>query len=283
MQKTLRKYLSLLKLHHWLKNLLLLFPPFFGAKLRDPQVLAAVIPAFLSFSFAASCGYILNDIWDRKYDSLHASKKYRPIASGDISVATASVIAGVLYLCAMILSGSVSNRFQGYVIIYLFLSCSYTMYFKNIVIVDIFFVAFGFLVRVLAGGQAFNITVTNWLFLTVFTVALFLAAGKRLGELISMKEDAQKHRKSLIHYPQSFLENLLWFCASSALVTYALYTIENTRQMFYTVPIAAFGLIRYVYIAKKGTGDPTDALLKDNQILITGIVWIVMVGSFIYQ
>jgi decaprenyl-phosphate phosphoribosyltransferase len=283
MQKTLHNYLSLFRPHHWLKNLLLLFPPFFGAKLLDPQVAAAIVPALVSFSFAASCGYILNDVWDRKFDSLHVSKKYRPVASGDISVITASVIAAVLYLVAMIIAGSVSTRFQGFVIIYLLLSCSYTMYFKNLVIADIFFIAFGFLIRVLAGGQAFNIRVTNWLFLTVFIVALFLATGKRLGELISLKEGAHKHRKSLNEYSPSFLEGILWFCASSALVTYALYTIENMSGMFYTVPLAAFGLVRYIYIVKEGKGDPTEALLKDEQIMVTALIWVVFLADLIYK
>ncbi len=282
MQKTLHNYLSLFRPHHWLKNLLLLFPPFFAAKLLNPQVTAVIIPSIVSFSFAASCGYILNDIWDRKYDSLHVSKKYRPIASGGISIVTASVIATVLYLAAMIIAGSVSTRFQGFVIIYLFLSCSYTMYFKNLVIADIFFIALGFLVRVLAGGQAFNVHVSNWLFLTVFMVALFLATGKRLGELISLKEDAQKHRKSLNSYSPTFLEGILWFCASSAMVTYALYTIENKGEMFYTVPLAAFGLIRYIYVVKTGEGDPTEALLSDKPLFVTGLIWMAMIGVIIY-
>jgi len=282
MQRTIANYFSLFRPHHWVKNLLLLFPPFFGAKLLDPQVTAAILPSLVSFSLAASCGYILNDIWDRKYDILHVSKKYRPIASGEVSIVTASILAGLLYFSAMIVAGSVSTRFQGFVIIYLLTSCGYTMYFKNLVIADIFFVAFGFLLRVLAGGQAFDIRVTNWLFLTVFIVALFLATGKRLGELISLKEDAQKHRQSLNQYSPSFLEGILWFCASSALVTYALYTIENRSGMFYTVPLAAFGLIRYIYIVKDGKGDPTDALLKDPPIMATGILWVAAIGNILY-
>ncbi len=282
MGKTLSKYISLFRPHHWLKNLLLLFPPFFGARLLDPDVVSAILPALVSFSLVASCMYIVNDIWDRKYDSLHVSKKYRAIASGEISIVTASVIAGLLYVSAMIIAGSVSTRFQGFVIIYLLLSCAYTFYFKNVVIGDIFFIAFGFLIRVLAGGQAFNIRVTNWLFLTVFIVALFLATGKRLGELIALKENAQKHRKSLNQYSVSFLEGILWFCASSALVTYSLYTIENKGGMFYTVPLAAFGLIRYIYIVKDGNGDPTDALLKDPPIMATGILWVAAIGNILY-
>ncbi len=283
MYKTAKHYIMLLRPHQWLKNLLLFFPPFFGGKLLDRASLAVLIPSFLSFSFAASCGYIINDIKDRDVDRHHAAKKERPIVRGDISLIAASIIAAVLYVTAMIVAGSVSAEFEGYLIIYLFISFLYTMYLKNVVIVDIFILALGFLVRVKAGGEAFNIEVTKWLFLTVFVIALFLAAGKRLGERICMGDDARKHRKCLNEYSPSFLEGILWFCASAALVSYALYTIENKIGMFYTVPLAAFGLIRYIYIVKEGKGDPTEALLKDRQIMITAIVWVLMIGSILYR
>jgi 4-hydroxybenzoate polyprenyltransferase len=127
------------------------------------------------------------------------------------------------------------------------------------------------------------VAVSGWLFLTVFMVALFLAAGKRLGELISQGADAGKQRSSLNHYSQSFLEGILWSSAASALITYALYIIENRKGMIYTVPLAAFGLFRYIYIVKEGKGDPTEALLKDTQILVTGIIWAGIIGLLIYK
>jgi decaprenyl-phosphate phosphoribosyltransferase len=281
-QTTIKRYLSILRPHQWLKNLLLLFPPFFAGKILEPFVLAAIVPALLSFSFAASCGYIINDIKDRGHDRFHAVKKNRPIARGDISLTSASLIAGALYLTAMILAGAVSQRFEGYLIIYLLLSFLYSMFFKNIVIMDIFVLALGYIVRVMAGGEAFDIQVSKWLILTVFMVALFLSTGKRLGEFMIMGENAEKHRKSLNGYSASFLEGVLWFSAASALITYSLYCIENTRGMFYTVPLAAFGLIRYVYIAKNGRGDPTEALLQDWQIMITGVIWAGLIAVIIY-
>lgn len=249
----------------------------------EPQSLVIFIPSFLSFSFAASCGYIINDIIDREQDRHHDTKKHRPIAQGDISPLLASIIASALYLTAILLAGSVSARFEGYLIIYLFLTFLYSIYLKNYVIIDIFIVAFGFLVRIKAGGEAFNVEVTKWLFLTVFIVALFLATGKRLGEMISQGENAFKHRISLSGYSISFLEGILLFTASSALVTYALYVIENRGGMIYTVLVAAFGLIRYIYVVKEGKGDPTDVLLKDRQIMITGIIWVSMIGLIIYK
>lgn len=274
--------IRLLRPQQWAKNLLLLFPLFFAGKLLDPSVRSTIVPTLLSFSLLASSTYIVNDIIDKDSDKSHHSKKHRAIARGDISVPLAIVLALSLYFIAMLIASSVSKRYEAFLIVYLLVSCSYTFFFKNVVLVDIFFIAFGFLMRVLSGGEAFRITVTSWLFLTVFLVSLLLGAGKRLGELVSLGEDAHKHRKILAQYSQSFLEGLLWFSAAAALVTYSLYTLERQNSLFSTVPIAAFGLIRYIYIVKQGKGDPTEALLFDKQILGVGIVWVLMIGLIIY-
>ena len=282
MSKHINKYLSLIRPSQWLKNLLLLFPPFFGGRIFDPAVQKMIIPSLLSFSCAASCCYIINDIVDREGDRHHPGKKNRPLVRGDVSVAFAAVLAAVLYIMAIFVSVQVSTRYEGYLIIYLLLTFSYSIYFKNIVIVDIFFIAFGFLIRVLAGGEAFHVKVSSWLFLTVFIVALFLATGKRLGEIIMLGNDAAKHRNNLSQYTPAFLDGVLWFSAAAAIVMYALYTVENKSEMIYTVPIAAFGLIRYVYKVKDGQGDPTRALLKDTQILGAGMLWIAVIGVILY-
>lgn len=278
--------LSIIKMirpNQWMKNLLLLFPPFFAGKIFDQTVRSMILPSLLSFSLAASCSYIVNDIMDREADKNHQSKKERAIARGDISIPFAVILAILLYLTAMLISSSVSRQFEGLLIIYLLVSFAYTFFFRNLVLYDIFFIAFGFLMRVLAGGEAFRVTVTSWLFLTVFSVSLLLAAGKRLGELVSLGDNAHKHRKILARYSQNFLEGILWFSASSALVMYALYTIEQKKGLIYTAPVAAFGLLRYIYIVKDGKGDPTDALLTDTQIMGVGLLWTLMIGFMIYR
>jgi decaprenyl-phosphate phosphoribosyltransferase len=274
--------IKLLRPQQWAKNLLLLFPPFFAGKIFDMPVRSYMFPSLLSFCLAASCSYIVNDIIDRETDKNHHSKKNRAIARGDVSVPLAVVIAVVLYLSAMLISSSVSRRFEVFLTLYFVVSFAYTFIFKNIVIADIFFIAFGFLIRVLAGGEAFNIVISSWLFLTVFLVALLLGAGKRLGELVCLGDNAGKHRKILNQYSHTFLEGLIWFSAAAALVTYALYTLERKNALFYTVPLAAFGLIRYMYIVKQGKGDPTEALLFDKQIMGIGILWACMIGLIIY-
>jgi 4-hydroxybenzoate polyprenyltransferase len=159
----------------------------------------------------------------------------------------------------------------------------YSLYFKHRVIIDIFFVSFGFLIRVLAGGEAFHVAVSGWLFLTVFVVSLLLAAGKRMGELITMGNDAHKQRSILIQYSPAYLEGVLWFSAAASLVTYALYALEHHNRLYYTVPVVAFGLLRYIYTVKEGKGDPTNALLQDRQIMGVGIIWAAMIGLIIYK
>jgi decaprenyl-phosphate phosphoribosyltransferase len=274
--------IKLLRPNQWIKNLLLMFPLFFAGKLFDTHLRSNVIPAFISFSLAASCCYIINDIIDRDTDKNHESKRNRAIARGDISIPLALILAFSLYLISMLIASTVSRRFEGFLIIYLLVSCAYTFYFKNVVLVDIFFITFGFIIRLLSGGEAVRISVTSWLFLTVFLVSLMLGAGKRLGELVSLGDGAHKHRKNLIYYSHSFLEGLLWFSAAAAMVTYALYTVERENGLFYTVPLAAFGLIRYIYIVKQGRGDPTEALLFDKQILGVGVLWACLIGLIIY-
>jgi len=249
----------------------------------EPGVIMSIIPSFLSFSLVASSGYIINDIMDRESDRNHVSKKDRPIASGDVSVVTAIILAASLCAAGVVVSSTLSRTFEGFLIIYFFVSVVYSLYFKHRVIIDIFFVSFGFLIRVLAGGEAFQVVVSGWLFLTVFVVSLLLAAGKRMGELITMGNDAHKQRSILIQYSPAYLEGVLWFSAAASLVTYALYALEHHNRLYYTVPVVAFGLLRYIYTVKEGKGDPTNALLQDRQIMGVGIIWAAMIGFIIYR
>ncbi len=230
----------------------------------------------------SSSSYIINDVRDIEFDRSHDSKKKRALASGKISIISAMLLALLLLIFSFIISSFVSEIFWFYIVAYLAISFSYTFLLKNVVILDIFAISMGFLIRVLAGGEPFGVEVSDWLFLAVFLVAMFLATGKRRGELVSLGGAAKSHRKSLAGYTESFLEGILWFSASAALVTYALYTIEQKSGLFYTVPLAAFGLLRYILIVKEGKGDPTEALLGDTQIMATGLIWAVAIGWVVY-
>lgn len=276
------KYLFLLRPQQWIKNLLLLFPPFFAGTVLSDLALPRVGWTLLAFCSVASCSYLINDIRDVETDRKHETKRNRGLASGEISVSSAAFLALMLFCVSMLACFFVSRWFWLYVILYLLVSLSYTFFLKNLVLVDIFVIALGFVIRVLAGGEGFATPVSKWLFMTVFMVSLFLAIGKRAGELVLMGGKAHEHRRSLANYSISFLEGALWFSASSALVTYSLYTLEQSSSLFYTVPLAAFGLMRYILIVKEGKGDPTEALLKDPQIMGVGIVWAIVIASVIY-
>lgn len=248
-----------------------------------PLTLSRALPAFLSLSFAASVGYIINDMHDMASDRMHPRKKNRPLASGRMSLPVASVIGGLLSAGSLLLAREVSSWFPVYVLGYLGISLVYSYALKNVFLVDIFLIASGFIVRLLAGGEAFGVEISSWLFLTMFFVSLFMAAGKRMGEITSLREWASSHRVTLLEYSPDFLQNLLWTAAASSLLTYALYTTEGHHKLFYTVPLAAFGMFRYLYLLKRNQdADPTELLLHDKGLFATFGLWAVLVALMMY-
>lgn len=277
-------YIRLLRPTQWLKNLMLLFPPFLGGLLASQLLFAAVILPFLIFCLASSAIYIINDAVDYEVDKQHPSKKFRPLPSGDVAIGSALVLAGLLLVAAFYLATMISVKFQLLLLSYVVVSVLYSLFLKNYPLIDIFCIASGFIFRLHAGGEAFNVTISEWLFLTVFLLALFLSTGKRYSEKCSLGGEACLHRKSLSAYPDSFLDGLLFMTGSAVLVTYAMYVISrHSALLLYTVPLCCFGLLRYILRVQSGRGgDPTESLLRDFPLLIVGITWAVVVGWSIY-
>ena len=274
--------IQLLRTHQWLKNLMLFFPPFLGgALLTQGVVIKGAIP-FVAFSLASSAGYLINDLMDRETDLNHPRKSSRPLASGKVSVKTAKILAVMLTVSAVVIGIFVSKTFLMLVLAYLAVSIAYSCCLKNIPVVDLFCIATGFLFRLMAGGAVFGIRVSEWLFLSVLLLSLFLSAGKRLSEKQLLADTAGGHRKVLAHYPEGFLEGVLFMTGSAVLVTYTMYTLSH-RTLLYTVPLCCFGLLRYILRVKAGlSGDPTESLLRDPWLLVVGVGWSVMVGWGIY-
>ncbi len=276
------RYLKLLRPHHWIKNLLLFAAPFFGGTLFRTDNLLMAFPVFLAFSLCASSVYIFNDLMDIEKDRLHPRKRLRPIASGSISKDVAVIFGMVLVVPSLSLSFYISVSFFSFILTYILIQVFYTLYLKHIPIIDIFSIAAGFVIRVLAGGAAFDIKVSPWLFLTMFMISVVLATGKRLSESELLEDNASLHRKTLMHYSVSTLKEILLIASASSLITYALYTVEQSQQLVYTVPIVTFGLFRYILISQKGLGDATEALFKDRWLVLTVIVWLTIVGMMRY-
>ncbi|MRR54792.1 MAG: decaprenyl-phosphate phosphoribosyltransferase [Deltaproteobacteria bacterium] len=274
--------LSILRPTQWLKNLMLFFPAFLGGELLLPGVLARGMIPFLAFCLASSSAYVLNDIMDRERDKSHPRKSKRPLPSGRISFVTALSLYFFLLLGAFSFALTVSPVFFAILLAYLLVSISYSFYLKHIPIIDLFCVSAGFLFRLQAGGEAFGVEITAWLFLSVFLLAIFLSTGKRLYEKNALGENAVNHRRALESYPPGFLDGTMYMTGGAVLVTYTLYVIEH-HVLIYTVPLCCFGLLRYILRVKSGLGgDPTESLIRDVPLFVVGLLWTLMVGWGIY-
>jgi 4-hydroxybenzoate polyprenyltransferase len=273
----------LLRPHQWLKNLMLFFPPFLSGALFHPGMLAKGIIPFFAFCWASSAAYVFNDIFDRESDSQHPKKRFRPLPSGMVTKANAYVLFGTLFVGALIFAWSVSYIFLTFVLLYLSISLAYSLRLKHLPIVDVFCISLGFVLRLYAGGEAFGVHISDWLFLTVFLLAIFLSVGKRFSERRSLGSAAGGHRRTLEEYPDGFLESAMYLSGAAVLVTYAIYAISKPL-LVYTVPLCLFGLLRYLMKVKSGgEGDPTEALVKDVPLLIVSLLWAVLVAASVYQ
>lgn len=277
-------FIKLLRPLQWLKNLMLLFPPFLGGIILQQQLFPAVILPLMVFCLASSAVYIVNDTVDCTADKQHPTKQFRPLPSGEITTGVALILAVILLVSAICLASMISVKFLVFLLSYLLVSVIYSLVLKNYPVVDIFCIASGFIFRLLAGGEAFHVMISEWLFLTVFLLALFLSTGKRYSEKNALGYTAGLHRKALAAYPDRFLDGLLFMTGSAVLVTYSMYVItRHSALLLYTVPLCCFGLLRYILRVQSGRGgDPTESLLKDLPLLVVGISWAVMVGLSIY-
>ena len=278
----LKALIVLLRPHQWLKNLMIFFPPFLGGVLFTPGALQKGLLPFAAFCLASSATYVFNDIRDAEQDRIHPRKQHRPIASGAVPVPQAIIVGACLFVGSMMLSLQQPVIFWGWLLAYFVLSFAYSTVLKNLPVFDIFCISSGFVFRLFAGGVAFGVDVSDWLFLSVLLLAIFLSSGKRLSEKMMLGALSGDHRKALIEYSEGVLEGFMYMSGAAVLVTYTMYAITMHRLVF-TVPLCCFGLFRYVLLVKRGeSGDPTDSLMKDPVMFIVGLVWVVMVGFATY-
>jgi len=274
-----------LRPQQWVKNFLVLAPPFFGGALfTSTEMFLKMFLAFVAFSLASSTAYIVNDITDIEFDRLHPKKKERPLTSGRINIFTAVVLGIATLALSLAASFSIGIEFLIITVLYLLLSLSYSYYLQKVEIIDVFCIAIGFVLRIEAGGIASGIEVSNWLLLTTFLLSLLLAFGKRRHELALHNDMPNSFREVLYRYNTNFLDTTLSIFATTAIVTYAIYTVEVESRIFLmTVPLAIFGVLRYMYLVQTDTrGDPTESLYKDRPLLITVLLWFVITTAIIY-
>ncbi|MEP7289898.1 MAG: decaprenyl-phosphate phosphoribosyltransferase [Chloroflexota bacterium] len=288
----LRGMLRVMRPRQWAKNILIFVPIAFDRQISlvhlDP--LLRVIAAFVLFCVAASAVYVINDLVDVERDRQHPKKKYRPIASGQLSIPIARVMAVVMPILAV--GGALLFSLPLALILFAYLvkQIAYSFYFKNVVIMDVMLLAAGYILRIIAGVVV--ITVTNfspWLYVCAGSFALFLAVAKRRQELIKLGAIAQEVRPAYKDYNLALLDDMLRLVTTSSVITYTLYTVEAKTNlggpaMLLTVPFVVYGIFRYLYLmhVKGEGGAPDELLFKDRPLLIDIVLFALLAGAIIY-
>ena len=284
MSEIVKDLFYLLRPTHWVKNLLVVAPAFFGGIVFSSfENFITAFLAFMSFSLASSVGYIFNDLLDIENDKNHPVKKNRPIAAGRVLRGNAIVLALLLLIASLFVALTINNTFTFIVLSYLVLTATYSLGLKNIVIIESFCIAGGFLLRIAGGGASSGLSISGWLILTTLFLSLLLAFGKRRSEL-NMSDDKTSFRKVLAKYNKTFLDYMLIIFAAASVIAYSIYLFNTSMGLILiTIPLVCFGVVRYVYLArKKSKGDPTEALLKDFWLLACVVAWLIIKGLAIY-
>ena len=287
---------KLIRPHQWLKNVFVMIPMFFGGSLLDPSDIRASVITFFAFSFIASSVYCFNDIIDVDADRRHPVKCKRPIASGAISVKSAWALMALMFLLSagmVCLLDTYTHVIQvGLVIlVYYLLNILYCSKLKQYAIVDVCIIAFGFVLRVLAGGFATDIVLSNWLVLMTFLLTLFLSFAKRRDDVLRMNETGEPPRKNTIRYNLTFINQTITITASVTLVCYIMYTVSpevvnrfHSDLLYLTSVFVLLGLLRYIQITvvDKKSGDPTKMMLRDRFTQCVVLVWALTFLVLIY-
>jgi len=275
-------YIKLLRPHQWVKNGFVFVGLIFGEAFGDTALLQTVILAALAFSLAASSIYVINDLADREKDRLHPKKRHRPLAAGTVNVTAALLLAGTSLFSSLMLAYSVSLTVLVLVSLYAAMNVAYSMGLKHVAVLDVFIIAAGFMLRILAGTLGVGIAPSHWLLVCGMLITLFLGFAKRRAELKALEEDAGSHRKVLDDYDPVLLDQFITLCASGTIVTYALYTvapetvaIHGSHWLIATVPFVVYGICRYLFRLHRrgGGGDPAADLLTDPHLIASFIGW----------
>ncbi len=294
-------YLQLMRPVQWVKNVFVVIPLIFSKNLFNVSLFSRSALTFVAFCLAASAIYIVNDIADRKRDLLHPVKNKRPIASGMVKVAEGWMAAFLLLVLSFLVMklGNCGMSSAAAIAAYVLINIFYSFLLKEVVLVDVFVIALGFILRILAGGYAIDVKISSWLIMTTLFVSLFLGIAKRRGEFVSMgggsqigEDSGRTSRRVLFDYDLSLIDQILSVSAASVIITYALYTMSartvrvfGTEALIFTTVFVVYGIFRYLFLIHKlGLGEnPTGALLTDKPMLINIILYTISVVLIIYK
>jgi HAD superfamily hydrolase (TIGR01490 family) len=272
----------LMRPHQGLKNGFVFVGVLFGHAWRVPEMLLGALLAAAAFSLVASAVYIVNDYADRERDRVHPKKRRRPLASGRVTPAVALGLAALLAAAGAAIGAAAGPAVLALVAAYAAMNLAYSFALKSIVILDVFLIAAGFILRILAGTLGIGIAPSQWLIVCSLFLTLFLGFAKRRSELLEVSSEYVIHRKALLHYNPALLDKLIGVCAGAALMSYSLYTmsqqtarLHGTENLIYTIPFVAYGMFRYLYLlhAKHVGGDTSHELVRDPHLVATVLGW----------
>ncbi len=276
--------LRLMRPHQWVKNAFVLTGLLFGHAWHNPTLVTQAIIAFVAFCLISSTIYILNDIVDIEQDRHHPNKRKRPLPSGNLKISTAVIFATLLGATALALAAAASTTVVVILLIYAVMNIAYSLKLKHVVILDVFIIATGFMLRILAGTLGLGIPPSQWLLLCGLMVTLFLGFSKRRAEIIALSEDKSAHRKVLEDYSPVLLDKMIVVTAAGLIMSYSLYTmnpetirIHGTANLIYTVPFVIYGVFRYIFLLhhqSRGTDTAKD-MVRDPHLLIVLLGWLV--------
>jgi 4-hydroxybenzoate polyprenyltransferase len=288
----------------WTKNLALFVGLVFAQRLLNPLLFERAALAFVAFCLASSGIYLFNDLLDLENDRQHPKKKYRPLAAGTLPVSWAKMAIGFLWLACASLAillffiptaetnlfnslGGANVLFAATLAAYLILMILYGLRLKHMVLLDVFVIAAGFALRILAGAVAIPVSISPWLYIVTIMLSLFLAFGKRRNELVLMEDQAGNHRQILKEYNLPLLDQMITIVTAATIMAYSLYTFQastGNHRLMVTIPLVLYGMFRYLYIVyvRKDGGSPEEVLLRDRHMLGTVVLCIATVIVVLY-
>lgn len=286
LKNKLPPWLRLLRPHQWLKNSFVLVGMLFAHAWDEPGMVFKALAATGAFCLLSSAVYVFNDLMDREQDRLHPQKRHRPLASGALSVPAALLLLAACLVFALDIVFRVIGHAEWVFIAYLCVNIAYTLWLKHVVILDVFLISAGFMLRLLAGTLALGIVPSQWLLLCGLMLTLFLGFTKRRAELNAMHTDegARAHRRVLEHYSPHLLDQMIGITAACTVLSYSLYSVSDDTVgrhgdlLWITVPFVMYGMFRYLYLLHRrgGGGDAAEALLSDHHLIAAVGGWLLV-------
>uniref|UniRef100_UPI00307B84FF decaprenyl-phosphate phosphoribosyltransferase n=1 Tax=Prevotella sp. TaxID=59823 RepID=UPI00307B84FF len=295
LRNMIKSILRLTRPKQWIKNMFVFIPMFFGGELFDLHSVWLAVLTFFAFSMVASSIYCYNDIVDVDADRHHPVKCLRPIASGEVSIRLGYILMTLTFCLGMgillLLPPEVMSQVMAVIVFYYVLNLAYCSKLKQFAILDVCIVAFGFVLRILAGGFACELALSNWIVIMTFLLTLFMSFAKRRDDVLRMNSTGEAPRKNTVRYNLTFINQAITITASVTLVCYIMYCVSpevterfDTPYLYLTFVFVLLGLLRYIQIAvvDEKSGDPTKIILHDHFSQIIVVAWILSFLLMIY-